>query len=64
MYAHLWRRFKLPCGVGAEFVAANGILQGCPLSVILVNAVMSVWSKAVEMEIPSTHAESYADDIQ
>ena len=58
MYCNLRRRFKFVGGVGDEFVATNGILQGCPLSVIFVNALMSIWSKSIEGEIPETCAES------
>ena len=42
MYAHLRRRFKLAGGVGEEFVATNGILQGCPVSVVMLNALVAV----------------------
>eukprot|EP00973_Karenia_brevis_P093905 12419742-Karenia_brevis.AAC.1 len=50
MYAGLKRRFRMNGGVGKDFIASNGILQGCPLSVILLNALMSIWAKAVESE--------------
>eukprot|EP00973_Karenia_brevis_P077081 10705703-Karenia_brevis.AAC.1 len=50
MYRSLKRRFRMAGGVGQAFVANNGILQGCAISVILVNALMSVWAKAVETE--------------
>eukprot|EP00973_Karenia_brevis_P071525 9938762-Karenia_brevis.AAC.1 len=64
MYQNLHRRFKLSSGVGKEFMAVNGILQGCPISVLLLNAVMCVWSHAVETEVPGSCAESYADGTQ
>jgi hypothetical protein len=62
MYRELTRRFKFPLGVGAEFEVSNGILQGCPLSVILINALLSVLMKAVAAEAPGVSTESYADD--
>ena len=43
---------------------SNGILQGCPLSVIFINALISIWSKSIAQEVPNTSAESYADDTQ
>eukprot|EP00973_Karenia_brevis_P037697 5201716-Karenia_brevis.AAC.1 len=64
MYAGLRRRFRVAGGVTKEFVSSNGILQGCPISVIFLNALMSVWSQAVEKEVVSSSAESYADDTQ
>ena len=36
MYCQLVRAFKLAGGLGDRWRATNGILQGCPLSVILV----------------------------
>ena len=38
MYKNLSRRFKYSLGVGRTFTVTNGILQGCPTSVILINA--------------------------
>eukprot|EP00973_Karenia_brevis_P040424 5586703-Karenia_brevis.AAC.1 len=52
MYCGLKRRFRAGGGIGLEFASTNGILQGCPISVILVNALMGIWAKAVEAEIP------------
>ena len=51
MYGSLRRRFRLGASVGDEWQATNGILQGCPLSVFLLNALMAVWSRAVEAEV-------------
>eukprot|EP00660_Eupelagonema_oceanica_P019710 gene19710-biopygen30258 len=48
MYRRLRRRFRAAGGVGREFAATNGILQGDPLSVIYLNALVAVWCKAVE----------------
>eukprot|EP00660_Eupelagonema_oceanica_P019607 gene19607-biopygen16350 len=62
MYARLRRRFRAAGGVGGEFLATNGILQGCPLSVALLNASVAVWARAVEAEAPGAKAEAYADD--
>ena len=64
MYHNLRRRFKFAGGVGSEFLATNGIFQGCPLSVVLLNALISVWAKAVETEAGTEGAcaEAFADD--
>ena len=42
MYSHLRRRFKFCGGGGEVFQATNVILQGCPLSVVLLNFLVSV----------------------
>eukprot|EP01064_Diplonema_japonicum_P028494 TRINITY_DN437_c0_g2_i2.p1 TRINITY_DN437_c0_g2~~TRINITY_DN437_c0_g2_i2.p1 ORF type:complete len:832 (+),score=117.96 TRINITY_DN437_c0_g2_i2:141-2636(+) len=63
MYANLKRRFRFPTGVGSEFRVTNGILQGCPISVIMVNALVSVMVKCVMTEVPGAWSLSYADDV-
>eukprot|EP00666_Eupelagonemidae_sp_cell4sb_P017954 gene17954-biopygen36641 len=55
-------RFRVAGGVGREFRATNGILQGCPLSVALLNAAVSVWCAAVAAEVPEASPQAYADD--
>ena len=61
IYKKLGRRFKLPAGLGKEWFATNGILQGCPLSVIFLNALVAVWMNGVEKET-GTQGLAYADD--
>ena len=61
MYSHLRRRFKFCGGVGEVFQATNGILQGCPLSVVLLNLLVSVWARAVSAETDASPS-AYADD--
>ena len=61
MYSNLRRRFKFCGGVGEVFKATNGILQGCPLSVVLLNLLVSVWARAVSAETDATPS-AYADD--
>ena len=60
MYAALGRRFKLNGFVGEAFYSTNGILQGCPLSVLLLNALFSVLSAAIDEHVDT---ESFVDDI-
>ena len=62
VYDNLTRRFKFASGVGKPFKTTNGILQGCPLSVVLFNALCSILSKAIEQE-SGIKPESYADDL-
>eukprot|EP00973_Karenia_brevis_P033975 4688921-Karenia_brevis.AAC.1 len=62
MYSGLERRFQCGTGVGRPFNSTNGILQGCPLSVLFVNALMSVWAAAIEEEVPDAEPACFADD--
>ena len=62
MYRDLSRRFKLPAGLGSPFHATNGILQGCPLSIVFLNALVSVWMTVIERDIAAAEALAYADD--
>ena len=41
-----------------------GVLQGCPLSVVLLNLLVAVWVQAISLEVPDARAEAYADDAQ
>eukprot|EP01064_Diplonema_japonicum_P020023 TRINITY_DN2902_c0_g1_i4.p1 TRINITY_DN2902_c0_g1~~TRINITY_DN2902_c0_g1_i4.p1 ORF type:complete len:858 (+),score=179.89 TRINITY_DN2902_c0_g1_i4:1265-3838(+) len=62
VYGGLRRRFKYALGVGRAFETTNGVLQGCPLSVVLINTLISVWARAIEGEHPGVLTPSYADD--
>ena len=62
LYANLVRRFRVGRGVGQEFRATNGIIQGCPLSVVLLNLLVNVWARAVGTEVPKACPTGYADD--
>ena len=48
MYSQLVQAFKLAGGLGKWRQAANGVLQGWPLSVVLVNALMVVWKAELD----------------
>ena len=63
MYRSLRRRFKYPLGVGQSFEVTNGILQGCPISIVLINALLSVLSRAIVAEVEHAAPRSYADDL-
>ena len=60
MYTQLQRRFKIGAFVGESFRSTNGILQGCPLSVMLLNALMMVLHRVIQ---PHVMAESFVDDL-
>ncbi|KAJ9468274.1 Retrovirus-related Pol polyprotein from type-1 retrotransposable element R2 [Diplonema papillatum] len=62
VYARLRRRYKLHMGLGDIFYTTNGILQGCPLSVILINALLSIVVRRVD-DVGGVTSESFADDL-
>ena len=61
-YTGMVSRFCLGQGVGESFKPANGIKQGCPLSVILLNLLLlAVWSAIID-EGGRAKAKSYVDN--
>ena len=48
MYRQLRRAFRLAGALGAWWQATNGILQGCPLSVILINLLTTAWKMEID----------------
>ena len=61
MYTGLKRFFKLPGGHSAPFKSTCGILQGCPLSVVFMNLIVSMWCRAIEAET-TARPRAFADD--
>eukprot|EP00664_Eupelagonemidae_sp_cell27_P006048 gene6048-8598_t len=62
MYRGLRRRFRVAGSVGQPFAATNGILQGCPVSMVALNAIVAVWARAVEAEARGCRTAAFADD--
>ena len=50
MYAELMRCFKIMACMCSFFQATNGILHGCPLSVILINLLTSIWKRVMDAQ--------------
>ena len=50
MYHALTRCFKIMGCCASFFSATSGILQGCPLSVILINLMTSVWKHVLDAQ--------------
>ena len=63
MYSSLRRVFKLRGSCGPWWVANNGLLQGCPLSMIGLNAVGSSILEIAQVRCPEVVARTYADDV-
>ena len=62
LYSRLKRRFRVGPGIGKPFQSTNGIIQGCPLSVVLLNLLVNVWARAVCFEAPAALPCGYAED--
>ena len=62
-YGNLVRFFKFGKGFGSALRADRGLVQGCPLSVVLVNMLVMVLFRAVDVTCPSATTRAYADDI-
>ena len=55
-YRGLKRRWKIAGGaVGPEWVATNGVLQGCAISVVLMNILIGIWALGLEQEMQEKH---------
>ena len=73
MYKQLRRAFKVAGALGLWWQATNDILQGCPLSAILVNVLTTIWKWEVDSlrrqvctqtaALPPTLDEDAADDL-
>ena len=48
--------------VGKEIVASNGVTQGCPLSVLVLNLLMNTCARSVKSETTTAMPKVYADD--
>ena len=48
--------------MGKEFVASNGVIQGCPLSVLLLNLLMNTWARSVKAGTTTAMPKENADD--
>ena len=63
IYGQLRRQFKVGGLVGSCFASSNGRLQGCPLSVLLLNMYIETWCRTIKATVPEARPRGYADDI-
>ena len=61
MHDELDRHFRVGMFVGRAFRSTRGILQGCPLSVALLNIIMEVWCRLISSKT-GARPKCYADD--
>ena len=48
MCQQLHRAFKINGALGSFFHATSGVLQGCAMSVLMINMLTTVWMRAVD----------------
>ena len=63
LYSRLNRFLKHPKGFGSCLTANRGIVQGCPISVVLLNLLVSIFLRFSESSQSNTVAQAYADDV-
>ena len=63
IYRSLRRQFKVGGLVGPSFASSNGILQGCPISVLLLNMYVETWCRCIRERVPGANPRGYADDV-
>ena len=63
MYTSLSRVFKLRGTCSNFWIASNGLLQGCPILMLALNALVSVVLEINDKACPAVTARTYADDI-
>ena len=56
------RFFKLGQACGPQWMATNGIFQGCSLSMTLVGLYTSLWASMLEERCPRIRTASFIDD--
>ena len=62
-YKHHEKFFRLEGAYTTAFRPSNGIVQGCPLSMLLLTCLISTWLEHVHASNCNGTAHSYADDI-
>ena len=63
MLRHATRRYKIGVCLDLEHQIWGGILQGCPVSILAMNAVVNIWLLATSSAVPSCFPRSYVDDV-
>ena len=57
------RRYKISGFLDRPSPLYGGILQGCPLSMMALNAFVSVWLRHLDVEAPLCKVRAYVDDV-
>ena len=62
MLRNATRRYKLGASLDASQPLSGGILQGCPLAMLSMNAICNIWLRSLEATV-SCFPRSYVDDV-
>ena len=62
-YSQHIKKFKLEGHFPADFKPCCGIVQGCPLSMLLLTSLITSWLEYTSSQIPSATLRAYADDM-
>ena len=57
------RRYKLATSLDYESQIYGGIIQGCPLSMMAMNAVTNIWMRLLDDQCSLCMSRSYVDDL-
>ena len=60
--AHI-KHFRLEGAYSKSFTPHNGIVQGCPLSMMVLVSLITNWLEYVQSHVPEATPRSYADDL-
>ena len=55
--------FRMDGHYSEAFKASNGILQGCPLSMLVLTSLVATWIEALQAKAPEVTPRSFADDL-
>ena len=62
-YAQHTKFFQIEGSFAHAYRPHNGIIQGCPLSMMLLTSLITTWIEHCQKVIPATVPRSYADDL-
>ena len=63
-YSNLQRRFRVANSIGDVFKSHNGIVQGCSLSVTMINVLFAVLHKRMVKVCPQIRLSLFLDDLK
>ena len=62
-YRNHYKMFKIDGQYDQPFVPTNGIIQGCPLSMLILTSLTACWHESINITGDNLHPRSYADDL-
>ena len=55
--------FRVDGRCSEAFKASNGLLQGCPLSMLVLTSLATTWIEAWQVRTPEVTPRNFADDL-